>query len=399
MYHDWIKRISAAGYERVSSEGAATSWTGGDGCTCTARCLHLSHECRAVTYGGKQYVLSEQSTFRDSPFGADGLDIDNTTVRPDLLYSYELVLWDANSSGAGAWTTLADLSDEFFDLFPHTMMQFPLAESYEALEVDGCSDATSDNVTRTMRTSNLYHVSSADLLDDLLVITLRNVNAIVAIDLDDGDIEWIIASPGAIAANSSKVLALGGASEAASASPAAPQESSFYEPHGLKLISKDKFFFIDDGQTRRDCRGDDDADADCWSRAIEMTVDTDAGTATITRQFEFPLHDESFSYASSGLANVEKSDAYNFIGGVFWPINPPVNDRYLIAFDSTANGPYYFWEVYFNGDDEDSIEVVAELETSDGHGLGMEGQYRATPITSIFGEAHEPTVKFTAGEV
>ena len=56
-------------------------------------------------------------------------------------------------------------------------------------------------------------------------------------------------------------------------------------------------------------------------------------------------------------------------------------------------------KVYFNGDDEDSIEVVAELETSDGHGLGMEGQYRATPITSIFGEAHEPTVKFTAGEV
>ena len=38
MYQDWIKRISAAGYERVSSEGAATSWTGGDGCTCRARC-------------------------------------------------------------------------------------------------------------------------------------------------------------------------------------------------------------------------------------------------------------------------------------------------------------------------------------------------------------------------
>lgn len=84
------------------------------------------------------------------------------------------------------------------------------------------------------------------------------------------------------------------------------------------MLSAKRMLFIDDGNTRRGCV-DDDLAASCWSRAIEMAIDYDAGdtasaangfsataddardddasathnSATIVRQFEFPLTDYS----------------------------------------------------------------------------------------------------------
>ena len=38
------------------------------------------------------------------------------------------------------------------------------------------------------------------------------------------------------------------------------------------------------------------------------------------------------------------------------------------------------------------MTVTAMLETAHGHGLGAEGTYRATPVSTIDGEGHQPTV-------
>ena len=51
-----------------------------------------------VTLDNVSYILTEQSTFVASPFGADGLTIDGVAARPDLLYSYKLMLWDGLSN-------------------------------------------------------------------------------------------------------------------------------------------------------------------------------------------------------------------------------------------------------------------------------------------------------------
>ena len=69
------------------------------------------------------------------------------------------------------------------------------------------------------RQANIYHVSSADVLDDLIVISLRNTNAIVALHVNGSGVAWVVASPGALAgANAtSRTLALGGARAAAGA--------------------------------------------------------------------------------------------------------------------------------------------------------------------------------------
>ena len=429
MYQDWIMRISPDGTLRHASTGAATSWTGAGGCECKERCVHLSHECRVVWIDGVQRVLTEQSTYKESPFGEEGVEIDGKLARPDLLYGYKLMLWDGEGEGTEHWTELVDLTDAF-ERFPRRMMQFPLADMAEGLEAQKCGAADED---RTLRTANLYHVSSADVLGDVVVATLRNTNALIGLDRTTGDVSWVVASPGALATDDDAALALGGADAAGGASPAAPQPEAFYEPHSAKvrarravgylegrallatasgndtfsllpraqfrsraapqLLSSDRVLLVDDGSTRRSCRGGKDADDDakCFSRALELNLDREGHEATVEREFEFPLKDRDYAFGSDALGKVEASDIYNYIGGSFWPIDASL-ERYVVSMTSTVGEPYYFWEVELGGDDENGMTVTAMLETAHGHGLGAEGTYRATPVSTIDGEGHQPTV-------
>lgn len=160
-----------------------------------------------------------------------------------------------------------------------------------------------------------------------------------------------------------------------------------------QLLSSDRVLLVDDGSTRRSCRGGKDADDDakCFSRALELNLDQAGREATVEREFEFPLKDRDYAFGSDALGKVEASDIYNYIGGSFWPIDASL-ERYVVSMTSTVGEPYYFWEVELGGDDENGMTVTAMLETAHGHGLGAEGTYRATPVSTIDGEGHQPTV-------
>ena len=108
------------------------------------------------------------------------------------------------------------------------------------------------------------------------------------------------------------------------------------------------------------------------------------------------MSDYSYAYGTPEYEEVSKADQFNLIGGTFWPLdNAGLDDptHFLVSFTSTIEAPYYFWEVTFDESDPSSkMELVAMLETADEHGLGGEGTYRATPVSTINGESHEATV-------
>ena len=298
-----MRRVSPEGLLVVGSEGSQTVYTGANGCNCTARCQFLSHECREVTLDGERYVLTEQSTFTPSPFGSEGVLLDGVTARPDLLYSYKMMLWDMKGDGPEHWRELVDLSTDL-TTFPRHMRSFAMGQSSGTVEMAHCdapsgeggddsagggspatrgrrlqppsagddappmddalapmmddlppsddfmddvppmddlppmddmppmddpSMAATDDAIVVMRWLNEYHVSSADIVDGLIVLSLRNVNAIVALYLDGSGVAWTIASPGAMASDLPSTLTLGGAAQAAKASAGSPQKDAFYQ--------------------------------------------------------------------------------------------------------------------------------------------------------------------------
>ena len=110
-----------------------------------------------------------------------------------------------------------------------------------------------------------------------------------------------------MASDASTTLALGGVAAAAAAGPGAPQADAFYQPHDVHMLSATRLLFVDDGESRRDCvhpdaSNIDNDDAKCFSRAVEMEVDTASGTAAVVREFEYPLSLDgaySFSYGEA----------------------------------------------------------------------------------------------------
>ena len=389
-------------------------WTGPHGCTCASQCEYFSHEIREVSIDGAKYVLTERTNYGDSPFGAEGMVVDGSLMFPDLFEYQDLWLWDAEGAGDEHWTQLTDLQVDL-PIIPRRRFEVPVWYSNSWLNVtctaadddddDGAAAAALANASArqlhliddmfglaggsrgnsTFLVNDVLHTSSADVRGGALVMTLRQVNAIVALDVATKELLWLVASPGAMHVDG-KSLAISDADE-------------MFSPHMVSWLDDDVIAFVDDGTNRRGCtqlgefwtllEGEVFNTSACWSRAVVMRVDATAGTATIERQFEWPLIDEGYAPGSEAMSDMAVRDVANSIGGTFWKI-PGSEHRFLIGFTDTVNGPGLLWEVDL---EDEAIEVVAAMKIASDHEFFYDpGTYRCTPVLSLDGESHTAPV-------
>ena len=265
------------------------------------------------------------------------------------------------------------------------------------------------------RTLDLYHASSADLGADgrSVVVALRNANAVVSLPIN--------ATGGQAAASAVPLWSLASAmgSSLAFADDDGGGASDFWVPHDATQLPNGDLLLVDDGNTRRGCAGfspnDDGAEDEyCWSRAVQYRLDTDAGTATLWRQWEAPVPAATAARPATDDAAApfsltqEAEDAFNWIGGSFRAIPNSGDERFVLAFSGTVASDYYLaYELSLahvsvdaidgssgsGATEEDrSISCAATVRVPTTHGLGKQGVYRIVPIETVGGESATPTV-------
>ena len=415
---------------RSESSGRETTWTAGGGCGCAERCVWVSHECRVVRdAAGRERVLVEADSYVESPFAREGLEIDGERVRPEVVHGYAFNLWDpADDGGEGEWTELVDLTEAFRKYPTGGMMQFAIHGAAQEIaytcdddddDDDGDGDGSEGARRRrraaaagfwsdddaadggymdgalsaaqrarwnasgagdaSWRTFNLYHASSGDVYGGwLLVCTLRNANALLAFNVSGGGaaLLWTLAAPGALASDFDD----------------ADGSVDFYMPHAVELLSETSLLVMDDGGSRRGCANfsetSSERDAACWSRALEIELDLDAMTARVSREWEAPLSDYSYSYGSARYDALAERDYFNVIGGNVNYLGDVGggDDRYLVAMPDIVNASYRAWELQ-TAASGDGFDEVGELYFSAAHQLASNGNYRMTPLKSLSGES------------
>jgi hypothetical protein len=415
---------------RSFSEGKAETWTAGGGCSCSGRCVWLSHEMRVVPGAdGHEFVITERDTYVESPFGSEGIVVDGQIVVPQILHGYAYDLWaPADDGGEGTWGTLTDLTQSY-QKFPHAkgMMNYGIQaaaldqaytcgadddtgeqnpdvvaattrrglraasgfwgnDDYDGGYMDGAIDVNATASSAALeqdawRTFNLWHASSGDLYGGwLFVCTLRNANAVLAFNVSNGNatLLWTLASTGAL---ESDFVAKDG------------QEMNFYMPHAIEIISETQFMFIDDGGSRKGCKAysntNSKTDASCWSRAVMMGIDTDTWKAEIVREWAYPMYDYNYSSASAEYSAMAAEDDFNLVGGNINYLGDlgGGTDRYLVAFSDIVNASYRAFELKISSDDNSKFELVAELSYSNSHAEVTVGNYRMTPLLHLSGES------------
>ena len=399
-------------------ERRETTWTAGGGCGCAERCVWVSHECRVVRDAdGRERVLVEADSYVESPFAREGLEIDGERVRPEVVHGYAFNLWDpADDGGEGDWAELVDLTEAFRKYPTGGMMQFAIHGAAQEIaymrdddddddDDDGgggearggggarrrrASGATTTRPTAgtwtareaqrrggtraaratSWRTFNLYHAPSGDVYGGwLLVCTLRNANALLAFNVSGGG----DAAVGCRARGAGDRL------------DAAGQGVDFYMPHAVELLSETSLLVMDDGGSRRGCANfsetSSERDAACWSRALEIELDLDAMTARVSREWEAPLSDYSYSYGSARYDALAERDYFNVIGGNVNYLGDVGggDDRYLVAMPDIVNASYRAWELQ-TAASGDGFDEVGELYFSAAHQLASNGNYRMTPL-------------------
>ena len=162
----------------------------------------------------------------------------------------------------------------------------------------------------------LYHVSAVSVADDgtgALVVTMRNLNTVFALDRLNGlvlrwavsttlpsDFELVIGTEDAHDGSGSALGASGASSGGLNTAPSAPTtRARFYQPHDAMLYGNDTLVLMDTGLMRPGCAfadmGDDDKGHDrghCFSRAVAYHLDASARprpTATLIWEFSWPI--------------------------------------------------------------------------------------------------------------
>ena len=331
----------------------------------------VQHECRVDrSDSSRGYPILTFEYRESSSYGQwDDLLLSNNVLAESWHDMYmndsvsyigdRLVRWDWDSDASGFENTSSPTV--LYDLFDYLTPAMT-----KAYELPGLTSMSTKCDGGTGKFGVDYHHGSAinvGLSDDYLV-TLRNMDMLMSFARDGSGLNWAI-SP-SIANESTLAFA--------------NREAEFYAPHDITQISQDRFLLMDDGNSRPNCstityQG-------CFSRAVEIWLDWDAGLVRCTWQFAFP---NSTMIGDQTWAAEASSDVFNDDGGSVEILD---NGNYLVAFtkllaaaDDYSGDGGRAYEVDSSGSVV-SMMVFPNMPSS----YDNAGHYRVLSAGSIFGE-------------
>lgn len=328
--------------EKCPGGSNALSWSG------------LDHEARFVTVNGKNVVLSVLQDLKSVADYTDGpVLIDHSEA--EFVLRDTIVTYDPST---GNVTRLVDILDWFP---PETLAENHGATSWVDFTALGQNAVFSEyekvncNGNRVTALS-WTHTSSADLVNDTLLVCLRFLNTVAAFTADGTELKWALSSS---SMNMSSMKFANG--------------DGISGPHDCQL-HENKLTLFDDGNTKGNCsyEGNDG----CYSRGVEFELDFETGLATKTWEYRYmDKAEEEAVFVSSG-GSVETMD----------------DDRFLVGFTKIAASEDEEWY---------QTDLVVEV-SSEGEGMAQltlpytpHGYYRASQLGSLNGESF--TNPFTAG--
>lgn len=321
----------------------------------------VTHECRAVGEGKFVSVLQTANPtevyFHGQPY--------------QYYMSEQIVAWDAlnNSNNVNVLGSI----DEFIKIneYPGAVIAPEIANSV-VIDAYTCDPDVPD--TQILDWSHISAVKYSTAYNQWIV-SFRTLNAVVAFDYNFSKIEWAVSSGSLESDYHFKDV-----------------NDAFYDAHEASVSESAEggkvLLLIDDGNNRPGCTSP--WPKNCFSRAIEYTLDDDTHSAKVTWQFEFPYTNSSNVTQTAG--EIVREDLWQLDGGSVTLM--PLTGRYITAFTGTygKSNPYlgksWIFDVDHNGDVWSEIVVPGTEWKS--------GSYRAIPLNSIRGESSScPLITFS----
>lgn len=217
---------------------------------------------------------------------------------------------------------------------------------------------------------------------DLYVVSLRNINTVLALRRDGSGLEWTFSSNNNTIGTNFTI-----ASEA----------DKFYDVHDAQMLAADTVLLMDGGNNRPGCKFP--TGQNCFSRATKYRLDAATGAATLEWQFAYSFANNSLGDTTAAVVAAEPDVKDVFVadgGSVAYLVDA---DAYLVGFTMTpSDGRYskfaYFFQVDSSGNA--TSEMLLPRHLWSGATLGA---YRAVPYDSIYGESSVSPFLSTAGDV
>lgn len=320
----------------------------------------INHEARVSPGGGEVYTVYQ--VLNEVPTGSSVV-FDGESV--SYYLNDQVALW---RPGTGEFEVLFSIADYVNPVEVHLREQ----NSMTVLSDLTCGG---DETTAVSSALDFSHTSAISQAADHIIVSLRNINAVLAFDRDGRTLQWAISSnPLAITSNFSF----------------ASENDLFYNVHDAQLVGDPKpgdttfeLLLFDGGNNRPGCRSvsDDDAESDwtdhCYSRAIKYSLDLDAGTATVDWQFEY-------SRERGSQKAIKHDDVFVWDGGSV----QQHSDVFYVGFTSTEarstfGASAYIFEVDSSGEQLAEITIARRYWSGGGVKSGL---YRTRPFSSVHGE-------------
>lgn len=307
----------------------------------------LDHEARFVTVNGKNVVLTVLqdvkmvSDYASGPVFIDGSEAEY--VLRDTLVTYDP--WTGNI------TKLVDLLEWFPPTTPSEIYGASSWVDYTYEEQNSVfSEYEKVNCNGNRLTALSWtHTSSADLVNDTLLVCLRFLNTVAAFTADGSELKWALSS------SSSSISSINFAAG-----------ESISGPHDCQL-DDNKLTLFDDGNTKGNCSTS--GDEGCYSRGVEFEIDFETGLATKTWEYKYVNSaDDEAVFVSSG-GSVESMDH---------------GDRHLVGFTKIAASSDQEWyDTDLVVEANSTGETLAQLTLP----YAPHGYYRSSQIDSLNGES------------
>ena len=338
----------------------------------------LHHECRVWD---RTKVLSFAAKIQEY----DGLYleyIDHKVSAPTYLITDVLVEWDTVTNSLSKLVDFADNGINPLDvnMVSNTSTTFTSIEA--KCELGGSGGDWSIEAVEWSHAS-----AAAPGIADNFVVAFRNLNLIISVGIDSGEIEWRLSS-----------------SLPSDFTFANPVRSRFYNPHSVQQLMNGNIVLMDDGSMRPNCTCDFDgcdAQADnCYSRAVEYELDFERMQARVSWEFEFPRsvsltnatagvgHLSDLSNPGTTLRSIEKTDYYLNDGGSVYTLG---NGNYVVSFTYIDNvfGDTQWPNATRTFEVDARGQAIAELITPGTWRNYRNGAWRAIPFDSVCGETAE----------
>ena len=355
------------------------------GCTgLPANYTQFTHEARVRPNQGDVLTVEEFVTKVSNIAAADGAEKVEIEGLGSVEYVFDDVIsaWKpdvtddntaANDDGAQGELTVMYRMLHYFD---------PVSNDVDAVNSYTLTKAMCGTEDGDISVLDWSHVSAISFAEEegFYLISMRNIDTVAAIDATTGDLKWALSSHSAVSDDFSWDS----------------EDDKFYNVHSAYIVEqtdyeddagtanvdgKLRLLLFDGGNNRPGCHLNYTG---CFSRAIEYTLDTDAGTVETTWQFAYP-------YGSSAGQRAERqSDTFVEDGGSVVLFANDANDEklYYAGFTSTAKAGWGAHAFIFIVDGHGSVHTEISVRQHYWNAVAA-GLYRTLPSKSLTGEGED----------